>query len=265
MATGPGSPAPQPYPQKPAPSDANVYGIIGLVCGLLGFFTTVTAPIGLVLSYMGLKHPQNGIAIAGLIISIISTLYAAIMVAIMVLWFGAIAAMCGGGAFCMGMASDEMALQSAVRRNVAEELEMQSYEVTVDNFSSDPPFGGDAKTFTGRAVYTDEQGQYWAVDFSGDARKVESEWKINNLTIDSEPYEWSDPLADGQFDDGAAFDSSDASGDEAFDAPADGISDGVFDDSMEEVDSESADSLPAFPKPGDGEAAIEGEQGALAP
>ena len=225
MSTG--SPAPMPHPQHPksSDSDANIWGIIGLIMGLFGFFTYITAPVGLVMSYMGMKHPRNGIAIAGLVVSIISTIYAIVVVVILVVWFGVIAAMCGSSCFCLGLASDEMALQRAVQDRVAEELELSSFEVRINGFSSSPPFSGDEKTFTGTAVYSDDSGTEMAIDFSGDAEKVDGQWEVNSLILEGEPYEWFEPFADDEF----TFD-------DQFDTPAE-----AFDNSIEGIDGTELD------------------------
>ena len=222
-------PAPQPLPPKPAESDTNIWGIVGLIMGLFGFFTWITAPVGLVMSYIGLKHPRNGIAIAGLIVSIFSTLYALTAVVILVLWFGAIATMCGSGCFCLGLASDEMALQRAVQDEAAVKLQLQSYEVEIRNLTSNPPFGTDSRSFDGTAVYTDENGQKVAVDISGDVEKVDGQWEVTNLNIDSEPYEWIDPFADDEFNIDGEFDAG--MSDDSFDSSIEGIDGTVLDGS----------------------------------
>ena len=83
----------QAYPQQPPPkSDTNVMGLIGLIMSIVGFFTLISAPIGLILSLFGLRHPQKGMAIAGVVVGIISTLYAAVIAAIMLMYFGTLGA-----------------------------------------------------------------------------------------------------------------------------------------------------------------------------
>ena len=212
MSTGSPAPTPQPYPPKPPESETNVWGLIGLLLGIFGFFTWVTAPVGIVLSYIGLKHPRNGIAIAGLIVSIASTVFVAVLLSIVAIFFGSIAAFYAavcGCCLCSGMqASDQAALRAEVEKVVAEELEKEWYEVDVESFSSNPPFGGDAKTFTGTAVYTDEEGQQMAIDFAGDAEKVDGQWEVNNLNLQGEPYEWVDSFTEEDFGSDDSFDSS---------------------------------------------------------
>ena len=246
MATGTPGPGPQSYPPQPPESDTNIMGILGLVLGMFGFVTTITAPIGLVMSYMGLKHPKNGIAIAGLIVSIISTIYALTVIAVVVLWFGAVAAMCGGCGMCMGLAGDEMALQAEVRRQVATELEMQSYEVEIESYYADPPFSGDSKTITGTAVYTDETGTAMAIDFTADANKVDGEWEVSNVVFEGEPYEWIDPFADGDFsyDGEEPFDSS-------FDSSIEGVDGTVLDGSAIDGSAPPDDTFNRDAPPGD--------------
>lgn len=232
MSTG--QPVPQkPYPPKPE-SDTNIMGVLGLILGLFGFFTMIAAPIGLVLSFKGLKHPQSGIAVAGLIVSIISTIWAAVWLGFLILYFGIFALFCGGMCFGISAAGNEAALRSAAETAIAQELEMQSWEITVRDFSSDPPFS-DTRTFTGTAIYTDDQFNEMAVDFYGDAEKVDDQWEINDIQLQGEPYEWADPYA---IDDDESFD-------EMTDDPVDNMdgeaNDGETDAASDETTSGDAD------------------------
>ncbi len=189
------SQTPHPVPPKPAPPDTNIWGLFGLLLGLIGFFLWIAAPVGLVMSYLGLKHPNNGLAIAGLIVSIISTIWAAIILGFLLLYFGMWAAMCGS-CICLGMsaATDTLALENEVRTQVAEELELHSFEVVTHDFATEPVTGDD-RWFSGTAVYDEESPQPKAIDFSGDAQKVNGTWQIISLQFQGEPYDWVEPVA----------------------------------------------------------------------
>ena len=247
-----GQPVPQkPYPPKPE-SDTNIMGVLGLILGLFGFFTIIAAPIGLVLSCKGLKHPQNGIAVAGLIVSIISTIWAAVWLGVLILYFGIFALFCGTMCFGISAAGNEAALQNAAETAIAQELEMQSWEVNVRDFSSDPPFS-DTRTFTGTAIYTDQEFNEMAIDFAGDAEKVSGTWEINNIQLQGEPYEWTDPYA---IDDGEAFDEmTDDSVDNMDGEAKDGETDAASDEAaLDTAESDGADGTANDDASSDGDA-----------
>ena len=229
MSSGSPAPMPQPHPSQPHESETNVWVLIGLLLGIFGFFIWVTAPAGILLSYIGLKHPRNGIAMCGLVVSIASTVFVATMIAIIALMFGSIAAFYAavcGCCLCSGMqAGDQAALRAEVEKVVAEELDKPWFEVDVPSFSSNPPLGGDAKTFTGTAVYTDDEGQKMAIDFAGDAEKVDGQWEVNNLNLQGEPYEWVDSFSTDDMD------ADDMGADDGFDSSIEGTDGTVWDGS----------------------------------
>jgi hypothetical protein len=66
------------YPPPPAPpplqSQTNGLGIAGFVISLVGIFTCVLCPVGLILSLVALKRQPRGLAIAGAVIGAVGTL-----------------------------------------------------------------------------------------------------------------------------------------------------------------------------------------------
>jgi hypothetical protein len=80
--------APQ-YYQSP---QENTLGLVGFIASLVGLFFCVAAPIGLILSLMGLRQQPKGFAIAGAIIGGITTLFYLAIVAM----YGAVIAACIG-------------------------------------------------------------------------------------------------------------------------------------------------------------------------
>ncbi len=73
-----------------APPPSNGLGIAGFVCGILGLLTCgILAPLGLLFSLLGLIKSPRGLAIAGLIISIVALIPPALVV--LVLGGGAVA------------------------------------------------------------------------------------------------------------------------------------------------------------------------------
>lgn len=62
-----------------------IIGLLGLICGFVGFGVPICAVlgfplalVGLILSAVGMKKNKNGVAIAGLVISIIATVFTAV-------------------------------------------------------------------------------------------------------------------------------------------------------------------------------------------
>lgn len=165
-----------PVTPEPKPSEMNTWGLVGLILSILGFVTGgVTGPIGLILSLIGLKHPQKGLAIAGVIVGALSSLILAFILS----YFGAVACCCGGAIY---MGADMAALQMAAKPVVAEALGKPAAEVRIVNTDRD------GEDLTGTAVYTDDNtGEEMAIDFSGTARKVDGKWQVSDVTITSEP------------------------------------------------------------------------------
>lgn len=65
---------PPPPPPPPLQSQTNGLGIAGFVVSLVGIFTCVLCPVGLILSLIALKNQPKGFAIAGTVIGGIGTL-----------------------------------------------------------------------------------------------------------------------------------------------------------------------------------------------
>lgn len=78
-------------PPPPAPAPSNGMAIAALVCGVLGivgsfipivmYFTAVLAVLGIIFGVMGMKKAKqtgsgNGLAIAGLVLGIVGTIFA---------------------------------------------------------------------------------------------------------------------------------------------------------------------------------------------
>jgi hypothetical protein len=185
-----------PAPQKPASSDLNTMGLIGLILSIMGFMTIIAAPIGLIFSLMGLKHPQKGLAIAGTIVGIISTLYAAVIAIIMLMYFGTIGACC---CVAIGAAREQQAQEQAAKTVVAPLLNRTADQIDIEGLHV-PSFESGAQQASGRAVYTDDAGVKKEVDFSATFEKVDGTWQATDATIDSEPRDWVDYSADGDFD-----------------------------------------------------------------
>ncbi len=183
----PAPPGPPPQSQ-PAPADTNTLGLIGLILSIMGFMTPITAPVGLVLSIMGMKHPQQGVAVAGLIVGIFSTLYAAAIAMVMLFYFGAIGACCLCGSLGAWQQSSQ---QQAARTAVATELGKSTSAIRIEKFST-TGLGQDTDA-TGTAVYTASDGRRTAVDFRCWLRKFDGQWEATEMEIASEPYEWTGP------------------------------------------------------------------------
>ena len=65
---------PPPPPAPPLRSQTNGLGIAGFVVSLVGIFTCVLCPVGLILSLIALKNQPKGFAIAGTVIGGLGTL-----------------------------------------------------------------------------------------------------------------------------------------------------------------------------------------------
>lgn len=108
---------------------SNGMGIAGFVVSLLGllggcFGGFLLSPLGLIFSIIGMRRPPKGLAIAGLVMGIIGSLW----LAIAVIFMGGLAAAAGGGAFAM--AKDGMAMVR-VKTNV------QSFYATKQRLPAD--------------------------------------------------------------------------------------------------------------------------------
>ncbi|NLB50623.1 MAG: DUF4190 domain-containing protein [Clostridiaceae bacterium] len=81
------------YAPPPAPAQTNGMAIAALVCGVLGiigsfipyvmYFTAVLAVLGIIFGVMGMKKAKqigsgNGLAVAGLVLGIVGTVFAII-------------------------------------------------------------------------------------------------------------------------------------------------------------------------------------------
>ena len=76
---------------------SNTWGLVGFIVSLIGLLLTcgVLCPIGLILSIVGLRRPQQrGYAVAGLIIGIVGTVW---LVIVAIIGFGTMAACVGIG------------------------------------------------------------------------------------------------------------------------------------------------------------------------
>lgn len=200
-----------PPPSTPT-SETNTYGLIGLILSIMGFMTIIAAPIGLILSLIGLKHPQKGLAIAGTIVGIISTLYAAVITFIFVVYFGAIGAMC---CFAASAVKEQQAQEQAAKAAVAPLLNKAESDIAIHGLSI-PPFTS-SQTASGQAVYTDDAGAKKVVDFTATFDKSSGSWTATGATIDSDPRDWvefEDYDSDEWEDDSSDDDSSDEMSDE---------------------------------------------------
>lgn len=179
----------EPSAPQPAKSEMNVYGLIGLILSIVGFITIVTAPVGLVLSFMGLKHPEKGLAIAGVVVGIVSTLYAAGIALLLLFYFGTIGACCCAVGFA---AWQQEAQEDAARNAVAPALNRPVEEVRIESLTGGGTSGQPSQA-SGTAVYTDETGTDTAQDFTCMLRKVDNEWEAYEVQLQGEPYEWIEP------------------------------------------------------------------------
>lgn len=200
--------APAPGP-APASAPANMWGIFGLIlsilaagCGVTGFCTYgVTSAIGLVLgvlglifSFIGMRHPAKGIAIGGVVVGIIGTIISLIGTLIL----GAFGLCCGGMFY---LAAEQAAMKNAVEPIVAERMEMDRSQIRIEEFKTGSPFESGARQVSGTAVYTDDEGKELGVDFMADMEKIDGKWQGSNVQITGEPYEWIDPdLEEHEFD-----------------------------------------------------------------
>jgi len=106
-------PQPNPYGAPaygpPRPQE-NTLGLIGFIVSLAGFFVCIAAPVGLMLSVMGLRREPKGFAVAGTIIGTLAMLMWLGVVAI----YGAVILACiGFGAAVQPDLQTRVALQSA--------------------------------------------------------------------------------------------------------------------------------------------------------
>lgn len=109
------SPYAQPYPQpghQPAPQD-NTLGLVGFIVSLIGLFVCVAAPVGLILSLLGLRREPKVLAIVGTIIGGLMTLF---YTAILAMYGAMLAACIGIGAAAQPMIQTQGALSNAQRQ-----------------------------------------------------------------------------------------------------------------------------------------------------
>jgi len=182
-------PQPQQMPMPgPRSAGTNVFGLIGLIAAILGFFTLVTAPIGLVLSLIGLRHPEKGLAIAGTIVGAISTIFAIVMALIFGTYIFAMTACCVG---VSAMAKEEMAIKAAAEAAVAKELGKPASQIELKKFdsglSSETP-----RIASGTAVWRSNDGKSMARDFTCTVSEKDDKWTASNVQFTSDPYEWID-------------------------------------------------------------------------
>jgi hypothetical protein len=198
----------QAHPPQSPKSDTNVMGLIGMIMSIMGFVTLISAPIGLVLSLFGLRHPQKGMAIAGVIVGILSTAYAAVIGLIMLTYFGTIGACC---CVAIGAAREQQAQEQAAKAAVAPLLNRTADQIEIEGMYV-PSFESGAQDASGEAVYTDDAGAKKVVDFSATFEKVDGAWQVTNVTIDSEPRDWVefDFEDDSDSDEDAADETGDA-------------------------------------------------------
>ncbi|MFC9971890.1 DUF4190 domain-containing protein [Spirillospora sp. NPDC127200] len=102
----------QPYGQQPAPVQHHYYGAApmmapptnsmataALICGIAGFFCGIAAPLAIIFGHMAQSQIKrtgeggSGMAVAGLILGYIVTVFTVI---ILVIYFGLLAALIGG-------------------------------------------------------------------------------------------------------------------------------------------------------------------------
>jgi hypothetical protein len=169
------------YAPPPKPADAtNALGLIGLILSMTGFIMLITAPIGLVLSLMGLKHPDKGLAVAGTVVGIFSTLWAAVWLCIALAYFGMIGALFGTMC-CMASSVASGAAERVEQQQAAAEIATAQLgqHVTVDLFNITGT--GDSRQASGIALYAGEGGKQMAVDFSCQLDKVDGTWEASNF------------------------------------------------------------------------------------
>jgi hypothetical protein len=97
-------------PQYYQPPQENTLGLVGFIASIIGLFFCIAAPIGLIISLLGLRQQPKGFAIAGSIIGGITTLFYLAIVAL----YGAVIAACIG----VGVAAQPM-MQTAIKLDEA--------------------------------------------------------------------------------------------------------------------------------------------------
>jgi type II secretory pathway pseudopilin PulG len=122
-------------PKATGGDQSNVPGLIGFILSLVGFISCGTlSPIALILSCIGLRKEPKGLAIAGLVISILGTIEL-ILVAIYISAVAAIFATCAGA---MGIAAQEIQKESETRAAIrSAEEEIESYYETNGEYPDD--------------------------------------------------------------------------------------------------------------------------------
>ena len=110
------NPYSSPYaPQYYQPPQENTLGLVGFIASLIGLFFCVAAPVGLIISLMGLRQQPKGFAIAGTIIGGVTTLFYLAIVAL----YGAFLAACIG----IGVAAQPMAQTMATLSDAQQTIE----------------------------------------------------------------------------------------------------------------------------------------------
>jgi hypothetical protein len=102
-------------PQYYQPPQENTLGLVGFIASLIGLFFCVAAPVGLIISLMGLRQHPKGFAIAGTIIGGVTTLlYLAVLA-----MYGAFLAACIG----VGVAAQPMVQTMATLGDARQTIE----------------------------------------------------------------------------------------------------------------------------------------------
>lgn len=79
--------------QKKDPKEMNGFGIVSLVTGIVGLYYPFLAPVAIVFGAIGLNKRQRGMAVAGLVLGIVSIVLWALILVIFISLFS------GGGVF----------------------------------------------------------------------------------------------------------------------------------------------------------------------
>jgi hypothetical protein len=110
---------PYPAPTYPPKVEENTLGLIGFILSLAGLFLCVAAPIGLILSLMGLRRDPKGFALAGTIIGGITTVFYGIIAALYGVMILAMFAACIG----IGVAAQPFAQTTVTLNDARQRIE----------------------------------------------------------------------------------------------------------------------------------------------